>query len=81
MITHVIVKLDVPIEEKYWQDDDIFSNEYYGLGKPLIWCKDCKFWKFYDPVKANVCKRRYDQHYWQSHEDDYCSRGERKENE
>ena len=42
MITHVIVELDAPIEEKYWQDDDIFSNEYYGFGKPLIRCKDCK---------------------------------------
>ena len=45
----------------------------------LIRCKDCKYWQFYDSVKANVCKRRYDKHYWQSHEDDFCSRAERKE--
>lgn len=46
---------------------------------PVIRCKDCKHWQFYDSVKANVCKRRYDRHYWQSHEDDFCSRAERKE--
>ena len=46
---------------------------------PVIRCKDCKYWQFYDSVKANVCKRRYDKHYWQSHEDDFCSRAERKE--
>ena len=47
--------------------------------EPVIRCKDCKHWQFYDSVKANVCKRRYDRHYWQSHEDDFCSRAEREE--
>lgn len=76
MITHVVVELEHPIEEGWMRD---YSDEYYGYGTPLIRCKDCKYWQFYDSVKANVCKRRYDMHYWQSHEDDFCSRAERKE--
>lgn len=75
MITHVIVKLDAPIEEKYWQDDDIFSNEYYGRGKPLIRCKECKY--AYRGYNKYVCTRHfYDFSIWP---DGYCSLAERKE--
>lgn len=73
MITHVIVKLDAPIEEKYWQDDDIFSNEYYGFGKPLIRCKDCKHLthtphKWYCPINRKVVDR-----------DEFCCWAERRD--
>ncbi len=61
MSTHVIVKLDLPIEEKYWEDDDVFSNEYYGIGKPLILCKDCTHkedcqWYYYSGDDYGFCK-------------------------
>ena len=73
MITHVIVKLDAPIEEKYWQDDDVFSNEYYGLGKPLIRCKDCKYKNEY-----GYCTVYLNFHHLTA-DMDYCSDAERKE--
>lgn len=73
MITHVIVKLDAPIEEKYWQDDDIFSNEYYGLGKPLIRCKDCT--KFVAEEDQAYCLDMYGQ----CDENGFCAWAERKE--
>ncbi len=79
MITHVIVELKQPVKEEFFHIDTVLPSEYYGYGTPVIRCKDCKYWQFYDSVKANVCKRRYDMHYWQSHEDDFCSRAERKE--
>jgi len=67
MITHVIVKLDAPIEEKYWQDDNIFSNEYYGLGKPLTRCKECE----HHGKRTNMCDIW---HHYTSPEG-YCHRG------
>ena len=77
MITHVIVELDAPIEEKYWQDDDIFSNEYYGHGKPLIRCKDCK-WFVHDDDCYGDCSNEGGAKEF-VYTNDYCSRAERKE--
>lgn len=78
MITHVIVKLDLPIEEKYWEDDDVFSNEYYGIGKPLIRCKDCKYSvDEYDDGEC-YCDYEKDLQYIKDW-DHYCGRAERKE--
>jgi hypothetical protein len=42
MITHVIVELEHPIEEDWMRD---YSDEYYGIGTPLVMCKDCKWWR------------------------------------
>lgn len=63
----------------YDEDEMQFIPSPYADAEELIRCKDCKYWQFFDQIKANVCKRRYDGHYWQSHEDDFCSRAERKE--
>ena len=62
----------------YDEDEMQFIPSPYADTEELIRCKECKYWQFFDQVKANVCKRRYDMHYWQSHEDDFCSRAERK---
>lgn len=70
MITHVIVKLDLPIEEKYWEDDDAFADEYYGYGKQLINCRDCKH-RMHNGTCIKNMKRKPD--------DGYCDEGERNE--
>lgn len=67
MITHVIVELDRPIEEKYWDYDDEFNDEYYGIGKPLIRCRDCKH-RTHDKTCIKVMKRKPD--------DGFCDEGE-----
>lgn len=51
MITHVIVELDAPIEEKGWHDDDKWSSEYCGRGKPLTLCKVCES----HGTRTNMC--------------------------
>lgn len=68
MITHVIVELYHPIEEKYWEDDDAFADEYYGYGKQLIRCRDCKH-RMHDKTCIKVMKRKPD--------DGFCDEGER----
>lgn len=40
-ITHVIVELNMPIDTKWFRPD--INDEYWGEGKPLIMCKDCKY--------------------------------------
>lgn len=71
-----MAELTIPVVVNW---DDIKDRMAEGNIVEVIRCKDCKHWQFFDSVKAKVCKRRYDQHYWQSHEDDYCSRAERRE--
>lgn len=66
MITHVVVELEHPIEEGWMRD---YSDEYYGIGRPLTMCKDCMWWHEHGQ-------------YGCSHDfgaDDYCSKAERKE--
>ena len=65
MITHVIVELDFPIEEKYWEDD---YDEFYGYGKQLIRCRNCKH-RMHDRTCIKVMKRKPD--------DGFCDEGER----
>lgn len=45
---------------------------------PVVRCKDCKFYRFYDGTfgKGWMCFENNTAR----HGDDYCSRGERKEN-
>ena len=67
MITHVIVELEHPIEEDWMRD---YSDEYYGIGTPLIMCKDCKHWDGVDTCDV------IDAPVW---DNDFCSMAERKE--
>jgi len=39
-VTHFIVELDFPKDSRYLRHGQ--NDEYYGIGKPLIMCKDCK---------------------------------------
>lgn len=71
-MTEIIIKVDDKFLE--FAKMDGMEDQY-----ELIRCKDCKYWQFFDSVKANVCKRRYNGHWWTSHEDDFCSRAERKD--
>lgn len=45
---------------------------------PVVRCKDCRFYRFYDGIvgKGWMCFENNTAR----HGDDYCSRGERKEN-
>lgn len=70
MITHVIVELYFPIEEKYWEDDDASADEYYGYGKRLINCRDCKH-RMHNGTCIKNMKRKPD--------NGYCDEGERKQ--
>ena len=70
MITHVIVELYFPIEEKYWEDDDVFADEYYGYGKRLINCRDCKH-RMHNGTCIKNMKRKPD--------DGFCDEGEVKQ--
>lgn len=58
-----------------WLDEkkDQYTNVFID-NKPLIRCKDCKYWN--KPDKAKYCTR----YIWMVHTDadDFCSRGERK---
>ncbi len=80
MITHVIVELKYPVEDKYFHMDTVFPNEYYGYGTPLIRCKDCKWYKTnysWDGKEHRVCV--IEPYEPVRKPDDFCSRAERKE--
>ena len=90
-ITHVIVELDNPIEEKYWEDE-VWSNEYYGVGRRLIHCRECKHkamrmdedggdgFNIIFPDSKCPCKCDGDEWYnWMPDDNWYCGNGERKE--
>lgn len=75
MITHVIVELEHPIEEDWMRD---YSDEYYGIGRPLIRCKDCHWYSNGTLNGKHLCminKYLFDE----VEADDYCSRAERKQ--
>lgn len=77
MITHVVVKLEFPVEEEYWSQVD-YADEYYGIGRPLIRCKDCHWYSNGTLNGKHLCminKYLFDE----VEADDYCSRAERKE--
>ena len=78
MITHVIVELEHPIEEDWMRD---YSDEYYGIGTPLIRCKDCKYYRIYKHPDWTVelCGRIRTTMADPVKEDDYCSKAERKD--
>ena len=68
-----------------WLDEkkDQYANVFID-DKPLIRCKDCKYWKMNITViptsetdKAMYCTR----YMWMTHTDadDFCSRGEKKD--
>lgn len=40
-VTHVIVELYTPKDTEWFRPD--IDDEYFGEGKPLIMCKDCKY--------------------------------------
>lgn len=46
---------------------------------PVVWCKECRFYRFYDGTfgKGWMCFENNTAR----HGDDYCSRGERKDDE
>lgn len=71
MITHVIVELEYPIEECWMRD---YSDEYYGIGRPLTMCKDCKF---NDDSLCTWHSGRDNK--WVVDDDDFCSVGKRDE--
>ena len=71
MITHVVVELEHPIEEGWMRD---YSDEYYGIGRPLTLCKDCKF---NDDSLCTWHSGRDNK--WVVDDDDFCSVGEREE--
>ena len=75
MITHVIVELEHPIEEDWMRD---YSDEYYGIGTPLVMCKDCHWYSSGTLNGKHLCminKYLFDE----VEAVDYCSRAERKE--
>ena len=75
MITHVVVELEHPIEEGWMRD---YSDEYYGIGRPLTMCKDCHWYSNGTLNGKHLCminKYLFDE----VEADDYCSRAERKE--
>ncbi len=51
--------------------------------EPVIRCKDCKYWKEHKLTGRRFCELVTTPtiSYWLSRADDYCSRGERKEDE
>ena len=70
MITHVVVELEHPIEEGWMRD---YSDEYYGIGRPLTLCKDCKF---NDDSLCTWHSGRDNK--WLVDDNDFCSVGERE---
>ena len=51
--------------------------------EPVIRCKDCMYWKEHKPTERRFCElvTTPTKSYWLSRADDFCSRGERKEDE
>lgn len=89
-ITHVILELDNPIEEKYWEDED-WSNEYYGVGRRLIHCCECKHkpkrniddddrngFNLEFPDERCPCQCDDPWYSWMPDDNWYCGNGERK---
>ena len=69
-VTHVIVELNMPTDTKWFRPD--INDEYWGEGKPLIMCKDCKY-------HINGECEMWD--YISTADDYWCKDGERKEEE
>lgn len=88
-ITHVIVELDNPIEEKYWEDE-VWSNEYYGVGRRLIHCRECGHrpkeivkgagagLNLEFPDESCPCQCDDPWYNWMPDDNWYCGNGERK---
>ena len=88
-ITHVIVELASHIEEKYWEDE-VWCNEYYGVGRRLIHCCECKHKpkRNYDddrdgfnlefPDERCPCQCSDPWYSWMPDDNWYCVNGERK---
>lgn len=68
----VIVELEHPMDSDSLRD---YSDEYYGIGRELIRCKDCKWHLPKYPGERPTCLIYAGD--W--HDYDYCSRAERKE--
>lgn len=73
MITHVIVELKQPVKEEYFHMDTVLPSQYYGIGRPLTMCKDCKF---NDDSLCTWHSGRDNK--WLVDDDDFCSVGERE---
>ena len=89
-VTHVIVELNMPTDTKWFRPD--IDDEYWGEGKPLIMCEDCK----HRPRRSNVddeheglnlefpdeicpCQCEDPWYNWMPRDDWYCGNGGRKE--
>lgn len=72
-IRTVIVELDYPIDS----DDDYLINgiadEYYGVGRELVYCKDCKWNKESEWVDCPLLGMN-----GRSPDRNFCSNGERR---
>ena len=70
----------VIVELEYPRDDCLrdCSDEYYGIGRELIRCKDCKHWRSNgDFPRGEYCTRFQGSGYvWHSIPDDFCSLAE-----
>jgi len=54
------------------------SDEYYGIGRELIRCKECKHWRSNgDFPRGQYCTRFKNSYYiWHSRPEDFCSLAE-----
>ena len=76
----------VIVELEYPRGDCLrdYSDEYYGIGRELIRCKDCKNWEKNDWNPNGMCRAFDDGSVCvltETDKDEYCARAERKDNE
>lgn len=61
----------------YDEDDMMYILNPYAQNTELIRCKDCKFYR----QEIDMCDEPYSTAHNVVHEDDFCSKAERKEHE
>ncbi len=74
----VIVELEHPMDDDSLRD---YSDEYYGIGRELVHCKDCNHSATGNYFKGIMCGKYRDERgmlFISVEENDYCSRAERK---
>ena len=69
----------VIVELEYPRDDCLrdCSDEYYGIGRELIRCKECRYYRW----ESDMCDYPYATAQNVVHEDDFCSKAERRTDE
>ena len=65
----------------FWLTEEDMNGYQCQILMPVIFCKDCKHWFYFWESEKHHCTES-DKHPWDCpirEEDDFCSRGERKD--